>query len=274
MTGKNDSSEQPGKKNAVSGSDLKAGGNITLGDQIVNIFQNGAETPKKRRKFPAWLKFTVLSIGLVSVSVTVNELILIRVENPVNVPPPEQKEPIPEAGNKEEEARKPLPVQPKKPAVSLENFVDIGQSAQVAMLSPEKGDLPVFHQTIEERFSELGLLVSDTYFRPAFRQKFGKSVEEMDLAELRAIGLTSRLNCICQVSAIVQYEPNEVEGIPMVTARGRVLVKTLNLSTGRIEQISLSEDGAGISENAALSSLDEALIKVENLKFFSPQSCK
>lgn len=274
MANKHNPDEQPGKKNAVSGSDLKAGGNITLGDQIVNIFQNGAEPPKKRGKFPAWLKFTVLSFALVSVSVTVNELVLIKVEKPIPAPPIETEVQTPEEKDEKEKTEAPHPVQPQKPVVSLGNFADIGQSAQVAMLSPAKGDLPVFHQTIEERFSGQGLLVSDTYLRPAFQQKFGKSVEEMDLAELRAIGLTSRLNCICQVSAIVKYEPNEVEGIHMITARGRVLMKILNLSTGRIEQISLSENGAGISENAALSSLDEKLAKADNLKFFSPQSCK
>jgi len=280
-------------KNTVVGSKNSAGGDIHFGDStVVNNIYNGEQPtfhPVNSRKKPglkaALIKVALVSVVLIGVKVSIDNVnIIFNGGQTTNTTPvvenkPEDK-PAEDGGIKKPQSsnipasiseKKPVP---EKPVVTASTYFDVAQSSQVATLNSSGTELPAFHQSIKSRFTEQGIRLSDSYFRPAFPQKFGSSLEGMDMAALRELGLPEKLNCICQIKENIKYEPNEVAGVHMVTARGRIQVHILNLKTGKLNQITFTENGAGISESSALESLEEHLLQSEKLKPIHTQQCK
>jgi|GEM_PF-6764441 len=277
-------------KNTIVGSNITGGEKVHIGDIIHNHASpsgDGNATPKKKSSFDLF-KIVLFSFTLIGVSITVKKFVLIDM-NPKaeEIGQPTPSDTTTKQGGKAPNdaegvaapivlpkqppstpANKPQPIE-KRPEI-LSNYIDLGQSANTAMLTSSSTELPAFQAAVKAKFTG----ISDSYFRPAFPQKFGNSLEKMDVAALREIGLAEKIKCTCQIIEQIKYEPNEVAGVHMVTARGRIWVHILNLDTGKLDQIAFTENGSGLSEATALESLEEHLLQSDKLNSIHTQQCK
>lgn len=272
-------------KNTIVGSNISGGEKVHIGDIIHNHASPGGDgnaTPKKKSSFELW-KIVLFSFTLIGVSITVKKIVLFEIGNHSGAGQPSYPDSTATQGgeipNDEDgvvtpnqppstPANKPQPTE-KRPDL-LPNYIDIGQSVQTAMLTSSSTELPAFQAAVKAKFTGL----SDSYFRPAFSQKYGDSLEKMDVAALREIGLAEKIKCVCQIIEHIKYEPNEMVGVDMFTARGRVLVHILNLDTGKLDQIAFTENGSGLSKATALESLEEHLLQSGKLDSINMRQCK
>ena len=292
-----DKPEIQGAKNTIIDSTASAGGNLQLGDQhIVNNYYNNPENPilPKDKKEKTIFNITILKVAFISITLigitvsidncNINFTGLESTELPASLPVATNsidESPVAEKNAETEEPSEPFNKSPekkktpsKKPEVALSKYADIAQLTQAAIFKSGSIELPSFQQSVKSIFVSQNIRLSDTFFNSNFRNEFGSSIEAMEFSNLREIGLTKKLNCICQIKENIKYEPNEIEGVHMVTARGRIQVHILNLKTGRLEQTVFSESGAGMSESSALKSLEEHLIKSKKLKSINTLQCR
>lgn len=272
------------QKNKVENSHVSAGERVHIGDQVVNNYMGGNSGKGGKPLLKTTLiSFTLLSVTIFSLSFSNNEFVFLQVlfgeesEQPMNEPPstPTNEE----EGKPEEEApsgnSKPKDEPPAvKPKLSIAHYVNNSLSVKTAIWDSHSVQLPAFQKAVEEQFVRQGISVSNRYFKPAFESKFGRDLERLDVGRLQDMGLPNHLNCICEIRESVKYEPNEIEGMPMVTARGRLNVLVLNLKEGQLRQYTFTENGAGISEPSALESLEEHLLKSPKLAEMSVQNCQ
>ncbi|MCI4650019.1 hypothetical protein [Phaeodactylibacter sp.] len=277
------------QKNKVENSHVSAGERVHIGDQIVNNYsgsnpRNGGKSGLK----VTLISLTLLSVTIFSLSFSNNEFVFLQVlfgekseqiiNKPASIPPNEE-----EGGNEEDQPKEedpsgndePLDEPPTvKPKLSIADYANISLSIKTAFWGSRSAQLPAFQKAVEEQFVRQDISVSNRYFKPAFENKFGRDLERLDVGSLQDIGLSKHLNCICEIRESIKYEPNEIEGMHMVTARGRVSVLLLNLTEGRLRQYTFTENGAGISEPSALESLEEHLLKSPKLAEISVQKCQ
>lgn len=284
-------------KNKLENSKVSAGERVHIGDQIVNNNYGGAQSKKSSKSGLAimLISVTLVSITLFSFSFSKNEFIFLQFlfDKQTQAVPGEEKNPNGPIGKGElsvkdqehapDEApsstvvdepvdEPPVLPRPKKPAIG--QYINESLNVSTAFWNARSSDLPAFQRAIEDRFTKEGIAISNRYFRPAFKSKFGRDLGSLDLGDLTSIGLFKHLNCICQMQESIKYEPNEVEGMHMVTARGRVNVLILNLKDGQLRQYTFTEKGAGISESAALESLEEHLLQSPKLAEIAVQKCQ
>jgi hypothetical protein len=277
------------QKNKVENSHVSAGERVHIGDQIVNNYSgpNPGKGGKPGLKVTL-VSLTLLSVTIFSLSFSNNEFVFLQVlfgeksEKPIDKPAsttPHEREGGDEEGNPQEEAppkiskpKNELP--PVKPKLPISDYINSSLKVKTAILGSRSTQLPAFQKAVEEQFVRQGIPVSNRYFKSAFESKFGRDLERLDIGSLQDIGLPNLLNCICEIRETVKYEPNEIEGMHMVTARGRVNVLLLNLKEGRLRQYTFTENGAGISESSALESLEEHLLKSPKLAEISAQKCQ
>ncbi len=164
---------------------------------------------------------------------------------------------------------KPMPILPSI------KYVDEGQSVKVAFIKSDAFSLPDFQRSVEGLFKEKGISISNNYLQKAFYTKFGNNINDIDMTDLRTIGISEKLNCICQIEKNISVTEVESFGTLIKTANASIKIYILNLKTGNLDTpISIQMNGAGVTESAAMRSLEERLIASERLKMINISQCQ
>lgn len=297
------------RKNTIDGSTVSSGGNTHIGDKVVNnnyYDEQGRDKVPKTKPYKLTFSFIIklavastivfgVTISIDNININLSQWIKDDEINTEHVPEPlspskkdengeEDKETtdhpkdkkISDLNNDKDTGAKPPP---NKPEVNIHKYIDVQQTVQVTTLGSYQGNFPNLMRDLETKFSQKGIKFSSNLFRPAFQPKFGSSVRRMDVVQLRKIGLTKRLNCICQLIEDVEFEKSKIDGVPLYTtytARGvKVLIQILNLKTGHIDEtVVTGKKGAGMSKETALLSLEEKLIESEEYQTINFEQCK
>lgn len=284
-------------KNVVSGTDINTKGKVHIGDvnhyyeipKGKNAAVNLSKDSKKRILKRLSPLLVLVSVTLVGISIKECNFFPIEINsNPGDVVSrvdsnfldSQQKNPKPEGDktNVKDLSISKAATSVAKPPKQEENismYLDIAQSPKTALLKSENGRLDNFKNAIIEHFRNGNNDFSNTYFQVRFETKFGAKIKDLNMAALRDIGLTERLNCICQIVENVSVEEGETEGLKTYTAKGNFKIYILDLKSGNRNEIIISPlaNGAGMSEEAALKSLEERFFKANQLKSINTQQC-
>ncbi len=269
-------------KNKIDHSEISAGNNVHVGD-VYNIHNNN-EAEKQKNAFKiSFLKIILLAITLISITISIKKLVIYQQVNNNNISQIEkqdtssQKEenqphtPVSDNGTKSPQR---MLTEPSLLALSAKDYIDIAQPVQTAILKSQNEQLSNFNRRVVTLFKNEGISISNTYFRQAFSHEFGRSLENIDVVELKNIGIPENLHCICQIVEEIDYEKNELEDIPIITAHGNITIHILNLKSGHLDKYSLKASGAGTSESSAFTSLEEHLASHKELNTINIHQCR
>ena len=154
-------------------------------------------------------------------------------------------------------------------------YIDEKQSVKVAFFKSEASILPDFQRSIETLFNQKNISISNNYFLKPFLDKFNANLKDIQIIDLRTIGVSEKLNCICQIEKIISINDVESLGTIIKEANGNIKITILNLQTGLLDSpIEIQMNGAGVSEKAAIQSLEKRLIASEKLKLINISQCQ
>ena len=170
--------------------------------------------------------------------------------------------------------KKPIKKPIKKSSFNISDFINVNQTVALAFFNSNQGELADFKAAIKQQFSTNQISSSDNFFQQAFSKKYGSQVINFNATDLQKLNLTKKINCICQIEEKITYEDSTEEGMKIYTARGKIKVHILNLRSGNLNTKTFSMSGAGMSEPAALESLEEHLLQSKKLTSLNTKQCK
>lgn len=262
-------------KNLISDSNISAGGNFNQGDG-----------KQDNRKTTINIQIGKIAVGggisILAIYLLSSGGIIIGGPNRKDVPASDTTELVIDLGGKEDLVEE-VPSKKRtqevetleEPNQKLSDYVNISQNTRVAFLSAVPLKMVSIKSEVQSFFSTAGIQVSSNYFRPEFFSTFGRSIDDIDFGELHDMGLSQKINCICQIKENIEVDTSTVEEEEIWTARGSINILIYDLKSGVLEETVLKgTPRAGISKQAALDAMETYLANSEDLKTLNVSKCK
>jgi len=264
-------------KNTIQGSDVRAGGNATIGDHY-NININVGNIVLSVSIIAALLYFAYPYIDSIGDNGNVNNepssteiaVPALKVQNE-EIKPSREPETVDKTVVLAKEETK------KVASIKAEKRIEVfnkGQQAEIALFNTQQFEMSSFKSHLFSLFRAQQASITSSFFKPAFYRKYGKLLVNIDVDAANIVQFSSSIKCICEIKENIKYSQYELEGMTTTTATGEVQIGIYDISGVEVTTIVIKEKGAGMSKSGALEALEERVLNSQKLKSININSCK